>query len=84
VRFSGTTKKEPVMLTDREKAEEILKKRRLAAKGLEERSDGKPIDPMENVGTLDIDNDPDDPDTAEERELEVADRAIVAGLALKP
>jgi len=72
------------MQTDKEKAEEILKKRRLAAKGLAERGDGKPIDPMEDIGTLTIDNDPDDADTPEEKELEIADRAVVAGLALKP
>jgi hypothetical protein len=37
------------MQSDEEKAEDIKKKRRLAAKGLAERKDGKPIDPMEDV-----------------------------------
>ena len=72
------------MQTDKEKAEEILKKRRLAAKGLKERGDGKAIDPMEDIGTLDIDADPDRVDTPEEKQEEVADRALVAGIALKP
>ena len=38
--------------TDREKAEEILKKRRLAAKGLKEQPDGRAIDPMEDFDPL--------------------------------
>jgi hypothetical protein len=71
------------MKTDKEKAEEILKKRRLATKGLEERGDGKPIDPLEDIG-LGIDNDHDHVDTPEEKEEEVANRALVAGLVLKP
>lgn len=41
------------MKSDEEKAEEILKKRRLAAKGLRERADGKPIDPLEDMTSLD-------------------------------
>ena len=72
------------MQTDKEKGEEILKKRRLAAKGLTERGDGKPIDPLEDIGTLQIDNDPHDADTPEEKAQEVADRALTVGLALKP
>ena len=72
------------MQTDKEKAAEILKKRRLAAKGLKERSDGKAIDPMEDIGNLGIDNDPGHIDTPKEKELEIADRAIMTGLALKP
>jgi hypothetical protein len=72
------------MQTDKEKAEEILKKRRLAAKGLKERGDGKPVDPMEDIGTLDIDNDPDDADTPEEKEREIALRGAAATAALKP
>ena len=51
------------MQSDKEKAAEIQKKRRLAAKGLKERKDGKPIDPMEDIGTLKIDTDPDQPET---------------------
>ena len=32
---------------EKQKAEEIVKNRRLAAKGLKERSDGKPVDPWQ-------------------------------------
>ncbi len=71
------------MKTDKEKAEEILKKRRLAAKGLEERKDGKPIDPMEDVGKLTIDNDADDPETTEEKEKQVANRGLGIGLGFR-
>ena len=71
------------MKTDKEKGEEILKKRRLAAKGLEERRDGKPIDPMEDVGKLTIDNDADDPESTAEKEDDVADRGLALGLGLK-
>jgi hypothetical protein len=38
--------------TNREKGEEILKKRRLAAKGLKEQPDGRAIDPMEDFNPL--------------------------------
>ena len=38
--------------TDREKGEEILRKRRLAAKGLKEQPGGKAIDPMEDFDPL--------------------------------
>ncbi len=38
--------------TDREKGEEILKKRRLAAKGLKEQPDGKAIEPMEDFDPM--------------------------------
>ena len=41
---------------EREKAEEILKKRRMAAKGLKERPDGKAVDPMEDFDSLDPDD----------------------------
>lgn len=44
------------MKTEEEKAEEILKKRRLAAKGLKEREDGKPVDPLEDMSSLDPDD----------------------------
>jgi hypothetical protein len=44
--------------TEKEKAEEILKKRRLAAKGLAERGDGQPIDPMEDIGEANPDLNP--------------------------
>ena len=71
------------MKTDKEKAEEIQKKRRLAAKGLEERKDGKPIDPMEDVGNLAIDNDADEPETTEEKENKVANRGLGIGLGFQ-
>ena len=38
--------------TDGEKGEEILRKRRLAAKGLKEQPDGRAIDPMEDFDPL--------------------------------
>lgn len=44
------------MKTDQEKAEELLRKRRLAAKGLKERGDGKPVDPLEGMDSLDPDD----------------------------
>lgn len=44
------------MKSDAEKAEEVLKKRRLAAKGLKEREDGKPVDPLEDASSLDPDD----------------------------
>jgi hypothetical protein len=71
------------MQSDKEKAEDLLKKRRLAAKGIEERKDGKAIDPMEDAGKLDIDNDADRPETPEEKERDVADRGLAVGLGLK-
>jgi hypothetical protein len=71
------------MRTEKEKAEEILKKRRLATKGIEERGDGKPIDPMEDAGKLDIDSDADRPESPEEKEAEIARRGLAAGLAMK-
>ena len=71
------------MKTDKEKAAEIRKKRRLAAKGLKERKDGKPIDPMEDIGTLEIDTDPEEPETTAEKEKDVATRGLALGLGLK-
>lgn len=71
------------MQSEKEKAEEILKKRRLAAKGLKERKDGKPVDPMEATGALAIDNDPVDPDTPEEKQEAVADRGLAIGLGFR-
>jgi hypothetical protein len=53
------------MKTDEEKAEEIRKKRRLAAKGLRERSDGKPVDPTADIASLDPDDKTLDPDRDE-------------------
>ena len=71
------------MQSEKEKAEEILKKRRLAAKGLRERKDGKPIDPMEDVGTLELDTDADEPETVAEKEKDVAQRGFALGLGMK-
>ncbi len=70
------------MQTDKQKAEEIRKKRELAAKGLKERRDGAPIDPMEDVGTLAIDNDADEPETPQEKQDEVGDRGLAVGIGL--
>lgn len=71
------------MQTDKEKAEEILKKRELAAKGLKPRSDGKPVDPLEDAGSLDVDQDPEEPLTPEEKQKRIGDRGLAAGLGLK-
>ncbi len=71
------------MQNDNEKMREVLKKHRLAAKGLKERKDGKPIDPMEDVGTLAIDTDADEPQTTAEKEQEVARRALAIGLGMR-
>lgn len=70
------------MQTEKEKADEILKKRRLAAKGLAERKDGKPIDPMEDIGTLAIDQDPVEPESEEEKEADIAARALAIGAGM--
>jgi hypothetical protein len=71
------------MQTDTEKAAEILKKRRLAAKGLKERKDGKPIDPMTAMTSLAIDKDPEEPETPVEKEEEIAMRAFAIGLGMR-
>ncbi len=71
------------MQSDEEKAQEIKKKRRLAAKGLEERKDGKPIDPMEDAGSLDVDTDADEPETPAQKQEEVAKRGFAVGLGMK-
>lgn len=68
---------------EKRKAEEILKKRRLAAKGIKERPDGKPVDPMEDVESLDPDDKRLAPEDTEEREEEVAERALPAAAALR-
>ncbi len=70
------------MNSDQQRADEIRKKRRLAAKGLKERKDGKPIDPMEDIGTLAVDTDPEHPETASEKQEEVAERALAVGLGM--
>lgn len=71
------------MQSDSEKAEEILKKRRLAAKGLKERADGKPVDPLEDMDSLDPDDKDPTPDTPEEREEEIASAAVAGQLGLR-
>lgn len=71
------------MKTDREKGEEILKKRRLAAKGLKERRDGKPIDPIEDADSLAIDKDADEPASPRKKQRDVADRGLAVGLGLR-
>jgi hypothetical protein len=71
------------MKSEDAKAREIDKKRQLAAKGLKERQDGKPIDPMEDVSTLAIDKDANHPDSEEEKQNEIADRGLAVGLGLK-
>jgi hypothetical protein len=68
------------MKTDDEKAEELLKKRRLAAKGLKERSDGKAVDPLEGMTSLDPDEKTREVDPAEEPEPDVARAAALARL----
>lgn len=68
---------------ERKKAAETLRKRRLAAKGLKERPDGKPVDPLEDIDSLDPDDKDLSPDDPEERSEEVSERAAVAGLAIK-
>ncbi len=67
------------MKTDKEKAAEIVKKRELDAKHLKERRDGKAIDPMEDVGSIDVD--PDEPESAADKEHEIASAALPASLA---
>lgn len=67
------------MKSDDEKAEEILKKRRLAAKGLKERADGKPVDPLEDATSLDPDDKTLDVDSLEEPEPDTA-KAAALGL----
>jgi hypothetical protein len=71
------------MKTDRERGEEILKKRRMADKGLNVRKDGKPVDPAEDAGSLDIDKDPERPETTAEKEGQVARRGIAGSLLAK-
>lgn len=71
------------MQSDKEKGEEILKKRRLAAKGLKERQDGKPIDPMEDADSLAVDKDADEPASEREKQQAIAGRGLAAGLGLR-
>jgi hypothetical protein len=71
------------MKSEEEKAKEILRKRELAEKGLKERGDGKPIDPMKDANPLALDIDPDDPETNDDKQDKVAERGIGIGLGLK-
>jgi hypothetical protein len=64
--------------SDQEKAEDLLKKQRLAAKGLKERADGKPIDPLEDATSLDPDDKTLDFDPADEPEPDLAKAAALA------
>lgn len=68
---------------DREKAEEVVKKRRLAAKGLKERRDGKPVDPLADADSLDPDDKDMTPNSPDERQEEIADAAIAGQLGLR-
>jgi hypothetical protein len=65
------------MKTDEEKAAELLKKRRLAAKGLKERGDGKPVDPLEDATSLDPDDKTLDVDPLEEPVPNIAGAAAL-------
>lgn len=60
------------MKSEKEKGEEILRKRRLAAKGLAERGDGKPVDPLADAESLDPDDKRLEVDPLEEPEPNVA------------
>jgi hypothetical protein len=66
------------MQSEEEKAEEILKKRRLAAKGLKERADGKPVDPLEDMTSLDPDDKTLEADPLDEPAADVAKAAALA------
>ncbi len=68
---------------EKRKAEVIVKKRRLAAKGLKARSDGKPVDPLADVESLDADDKRPLPEDTEAQEEEIAGRALPAAAALR-
>jgi hypothetical protein len=68
------------MKSDDEKARELLKKRRLAAKGLKERNDGKPVDPLEDATSLDPDDKTQEVDPLDEPEPDIARAAALARL----
>ena len=68
---------------DREKGDELLKKRDLAAKGLKVRGDGKPVDPLADIESLEPDDKRTAPEDAEEREENLAARILPAAAALK-
>ena len=71
------------MQREDEKAAEIVKKRRLAAKGIKERADGKPVDPLEGASSLDPDEKNPSPAKPDERQAEIAERAVIAQMGLK-
>ena len=60
------------MKSDKEKGAEIIRKRRLAAKGLEERGDDKPVDPLADAESLHPDDKRLDVDPLAEPEPNVA------------
>ena len=69
--------------SDKDKGDEILKRRRLTAKGLLVRSDGRPIDPMDAFHTVDPYDKglaPVDPEDGEKR---VAERVMPVAAALR-
>jgi hypothetical protein len=67
------------MASDEErKAEEILKKRRLAAKGLKETPDGRAIDPMEDFDPLDENR-----GDADDDQGDIAARAAAIGVVTR-
>ncbi len=68
-------------MTEKEKGEEILKKRRLAAKGLKERADGKPVDPLADVTSLDPDDKRTKPLDPAAKEDDLAVRELPVGAA---
>ena len=70
------------MKDDQEKAEEILKKRRLAAKGIKERADGKPVDPLADMDSLDPDDKTMTAETPQEKAEDAADRGVLGGFAV--
>ena len=69
--------------TERDKAKEVLKKRELAAKGLKERGDGKPVDPLADIESLDPDDKRTEPVDVDEREEEIAERALPGAMAVR-
>jgi hypothetical protein len=73
-----TELREGAMKTDDERAEELLKKRRLAAKGLKERGDGKPVDPLDDMTSLDPEDKAPEVDPLAEPEPDIARAAALA------
>lgn len=69
-----------MMKSDEEKAEELLKKRKLAAKGLKARGDGKPVDPLEDAASLDPDDKTLEVEAGGEPEPDLARAAALAGI----